>query len=299
MYAMKTNRGFTLIELLVVIAVIAFLMGILMPALRMAREQARSVVCASNLKTMGLGWRLYADENNGKIVFGFPGTTTQFMVDPKRHPWVVVPDSVSNATLEERIEGIKQGALWPYIKSEQVYRCPSDRRKNVANLGLAFRTWSIPHGLNCPPGGPWGEIKEECKNLTDIRNPSRKYVFVPESDPGGINFGSWILQPVSGEWIDPFGAWHRGRSTNFVFADGYVGKRSWQSQELVDWCTDSIDNPGRFIKRRLINKEDPGEISDWAWAVNGWAYKQLTGPIQTFGPMICMISEQLWPLFAR
>ncbi|MFC1766613.1 type II secretion system protein, partial [Planctomycetota bacterium] len=47
---MKIRKAFTLIELLVVIAVIAVLMGILMPSLRMAREQARSMVCSSNLK---------------------------------------------------------------------------------------------------------------------------------------------------------------------------------------------------------------------------------------------------------
>ena len=64
------RKAFTLIELLVVIAVIAVLMGILMPSLRMAREQARSIVCSSNLKTLVLGYTLYAGDNNGKLVNG-------------------------------------------------------------------------------------------------------------------------------------------------------------------------------------------------------------------------------------
>lgn len=58
------RKGFTLIELLVVIAVIAILLSILIPALKAARDQARRVVCATNLHNIGMGLRIYANENN-------------------------------------------------------------------------------------------------------------------------------------------------------------------------------------------------------------------------------------------
>ncbi len=59
------SAGFTLIELLVVVGIIAVLLAILIPSLARAKEQARTTVCAANLRTLGLATQMYVSANDG------------------------------------------------------------------------------------------------------------------------------------------------------------------------------------------------------------------------------------------
>lgn len=77
------KKGFTLIELLVVIAIIALLLAILVPSLRKVKDQAKKVVCRSNLSQWGKIWGLFLADNEDRFMNGWGGSNggraTQWM----------------------------------------------------------------------------------------------------------------------------------------------------------------------------------------------------------------------------
>jgi len=263
---MKT-KAFTLIELLVVIAIIAVLMAILMPSLRIAREQARSIYCRSNVKTLTLAWIVYKDDNDGKLVGGHPPHTSD-------SPWVLNPPGGASAPIAEKQEYIRQGHLWPLVKKIDVYRCPSDKRNKSPQHQYAFRTYSVAGGMMGvnPTSGGW-EIMP-CIKYSDIKNPSTKYVFLAECDPRGFNRGSWVMRPKSRQWVDPFATWHRRNSSTLGWADGRVDNHRWLGKGLIEWNEQALYTVSNFSFYRTP-AQDEEELEDFEFALRGYAYRSL------------------------
>ena len=76
---MKKSQKFTLIELLVVVAIIGILAAMLMPTLGKARERARQISCANNLKQIGAAFNMYADDNDGQIPNSWTVTVEEYL----------------------------------------------------------------------------------------------------------------------------------------------------------------------------------------------------------------------------
>jgi len=225
------SRAFTLIELLVVIATIAILMAILMPALNRAKDQAQRVHCISNIKTLTLGWLMYKDENDDKLVGGHtnPGH------------WVDRPPNYE-ASWDVKKDAIRRGLLFKYVGEEVgVYRCPADRRRESSSIPVAFRSFSIAGGAN---GEDWGSYNK-CTRYSELRTPATQYIFVEEMDTRGCNIGSWQMNPRDKSWTDPLAMWHN-RKSSMSYADGHGEMHQWESKSFIDWCEKAMFTPLSF-----------------------------------------------------
>jgi prepilin-type N-terminal cleavage/methylation domain-containing protein len=110
------SLGFTLIELLVVVAIIALLVAILVPALDGAMNLARTTVCETNYKYMGLGLNLYADADG----------EGDFPIGRWDAPWQVY-NLTRDGVTDARAGRIGLGALYPdYISDGHIFYCPQD-----------------------------------------------------------------------------------------------------------------------------------------------------------------------------
>jgi len=266
--------AFTLIELLVVIAIIAVLMGILMPALSAVKKQAKAIHCVNNVKNLSMAWFMYKDENDDKLVNGIGGGATT-----KPRPWVLDPiGSFSNSAVENEKEGIRQGALFPYIgKSIDSFQCPADMRV-INGRNPVFRSYSIAGGMyGLDPENPlalanW-EIVPHTKYST-IKKPAQKMVFVAEAGDREWNKGSWVLHPKSKGWVDPFAIWHTKSRSTLGYADGHAEMHRWKSKGLVDWCASVWNNPDKDFQfyRKPADQE---EMDDLEWMIDHYAYRRL------------------------
>jgi prepilin-type N-terminal cleavage/methylation domain-containing protein/prepilin-type processing-associated H-X9-DG protein len=212
----RMRRAFTLVEILVVVAILAILAAMLFPAFSRSRENARRASCQSNLKQIYLAHYQYKEDADG----------------------VFAPAAYRNAG-GERV--IWTQLFQPYLKSEAVFRCPSDADSVRQSFGL--NTLAFADVENLPPqssGIHLGVLRFDatsefimaCESGTsdDLETP------VPDS---------WKIVPPSlplqFEGDARPSARHFGRA-NVLFLDGHI-----KSLALDAFCRGQSP-PDRFFK---------------------------------------------------
>ncbi len=224
---MRLRRAFTLAELLVVIGIIAVLIAILLPVLHRVREQANTVVCASNEKQIYAALLMYCQDNKGvmpvPVSYGLP-----------IYPNVaIVQDDIGWYSYT-------RGVLWPELRGgpdsrQKLFLCPSDGpdRQVIIDVGRQvpdpIKRRNFSYNFNDHMVGTTGPpvmtdqgivTGRTGVRLGQIRGPDHKLLVLEANDPrdsaqslGTLDNGDRLIRALATR--------HSGRA-NQCFADGHV-----------------------------------------------------------------------------
>jgi prepilin-type N-terminal cleavage/methylation domain-containing protein/prepilin-type processing-associated H-X9-DG protein len=218
--------GFTLIELLVVIAIIAILAAMLLPALSGAKEKARQISCLNNHKQLVLGWQVYKDEANGRLVIDD--------TEPLANDTCWVRGDMSDPNQQTNLDLIRIGLLYPYVPNPAVFKCPDDLTMHVRSYAmqpqLAFYQYGGKTDAQLANGIP-GYPPMYSENQMGKISSSATIVLLDES-PLSINDTMCGILITGDRWWDFPATWH-SRGCNMSFADGHVEHWKWADSRTL------------------------------------------------------------------
>jgi len=234
--------------------------------------KATGAACLNNLKQLGLGFVMYADDNNDGIVptaggnpaGGFwKGPLTDSGADAD------ITAGLSEAEAMQLVEnGLVASPLYPYVTGIASYHCPGDLRtlRLRPGQGWAYDSYSKANGMN---GIDWqgSAAQPPYRKLGELTSPTESLVFLEEADPRGFNRGTWVIDVApSPGWVDPFAVFH-GRTSTLSFGDGHAETHSWVEASTIKAATDSARGISSFFWEGG-NASNP----DFAWVYHRYRH---------------------------
>ncbi|MEK7686529.1 MAG: type II secretion system protein [Verrucomicrobiota bacterium] len=237
------SGGFTLNELIVVVAVIALLALVRLPALGYHKATGRGFGCLNNLRQLTLGWLMYAEDNQGRVVPNLDGqsilTGTNAWVRGSMDYYSNNPDNTNTLNLVDA----RYTPLGPYTKRPELYRCPEDQ--SGVRVGGRFyprvRSYSMSSAMGRQGPDFWLPTPRyrTFQKLSDIVRPAPGQCWVlMDEHPDSINDPCFALAMVEPDNLAPAvivdypGSYHQG-AVGISFADGHMEFHRWTDRRTM------------------------------------------------------------------
>lgn len=244
-------EGFTLIEVLVVVAIIALLIAVLLPSLAAARAQARIVLCATNLRTVGQCTMYYAQASSDEMPAGYDldevtGVILKNAVTKRPvlslDPWeFLYPFVIKKSMQKGKIDPTGSG----WIIQMPTYECPDDLKQHTTSQwpmktpdGIRRVEFGLSYGSNenmlmsrladpSPERKYMTGVHSPARKLSTIKSPQRIVAYHDGGDDGRNGAQGWVLADCKAQFglnQCNFELRHKTgvKGNNFVYVDTHV-----------------------------------------------------------------------------